>query len=85
MMQMPVRSRRWNLILAILGSVYTVSAVVLLAWLVIEVWNAARLSDRVFQIALVAAAGCSLWFVISAMENLGLRVPKPWYSHRVTR
>ena len=85
MMRLPVRSRRWNLILAVLGSIYAVSAVVLLAWFVIDVWHAGRFSDRVIQIALVLSAACGIWFTISAMENLGFRAPKSWHPHRLTR
>lgn len=85
MMRLPVRSRRWNLILAIVGSIYAVSAVILLAWFVVDVWNAGRFSDRVMQIGLVLAAACGIWFTISAIENLGFRMQKPWYPHRLTR
>lgn len=83
MMRLPVRSRRWNLVLAVLGSIYAVSALVLLAWFVIDVWHAGGIADRVMQLALALSAACGIWFAISAMENLGFRPPKPWHSHRL--
>ena len=82
MMRLPVRSRRWNLALAILGAVYTVSAVVLLAWFVIDVWNAGGVADRLMQIALVAAAIKSFGILRNALENLGVLTQRRWHpSH----
>jgi hypothetical protein len=73
-----VRSRSGNFILAFVGAVYALSAVAVLAWFVVDVWQAAATSDLMVQVALVAAAACGVWFVAIALENLGLR------SHRTT-
>ncbi|MFL6247207.1 MAG: hypothetical protein ACJ74H_14335 [Thermoanaerobaculia bacterium] len=83
MMRLPVRSRRWNLFLAILGSIYAVSATFLLAWYVRDVWNSEGIIDRVFEIALLLSILCGICFAISALANLGLR-ERPWHLHRVT-
>jgi hypothetical protein len=83
MMRLHVRSRRWNLILAILGSIYAVSALVLLVWFAREVWGAEGPVDRLFEIALLISAACGVWFALSAMANLGFRNQKPWHP-RVT-
>jgi hypothetical protein len=85
MMRLPVRSRRWNLVLAVLGSIYTVSAVVLLVWYTREVWNAEGITDRLFQIALLFSAVCGACLALGAANNLGFRGHKPWQAQRVNR
>ena len=85
-MRLPVRSRSGNVVLAVVGSIYAVSALSILIWFVSEVWGAARMSDRVLQFALVAAAACGFWIVTHALRNLGLRQPlRPWQTHKVGR
>lgn len=71
-----VRSRRGNLVLAFVGAVYAVAAIAVLAWLVVDVWHSTGLIDLILQIALVAAAACGVWFVLVAMQNLGVRVQR---------
>ena len=66
-----VRSRRWNLVLCVVGAVYAVVAAVVLSRLVREVWHAPGVFDVVMQVGLVAAAACGVWFVVIALENLG--------------
>jgi len=73
MVRLPVRSRSGNLLLAILGTLYVVGAIVVLAWFVIDAWLAAGLIDLLLQFALVAAGFCGAWFVANAMGNLGWR------------
>lgn len=68
-----VRSRRWNLVLCVVGAVYAVVAAGVLLRLAIEVWNTSAIIDMLMQIALVAAAACGVWFVLIALENLGYR------------
>ena len=65
-----VRSRNGNLILAVLGAVYALSAIAVLLWFVVDVWRAARLIDFLMQMALVASAACGIWFVSIALANL---------------
>jgi hypothetical protein len=85
-MRLPVRSRSGNIVLAVVGSIYAVSALSILVWFVLEVWSAARMSDRVLQFALVAAAACGFWIAAHALENLGLRhEQRPWQTHKVGR
>jgi cell division protein FtsW (lipid II flippase) len=82
-MRLMVRSRRGNLVLASLGFVYTVSATAVLAWFVIDVWRAAVAIDRLMQMALIIAGACGIWFVVTAMENLGLRHHhRQWHVNR---
>lgn len=82
-MRLPVHSRSGNIVFAVLGSVYAVSALSILAWFVVEVWGAARLSDRAVQFALATAAVCGIWIAFHALANLGLRHPqRPWQVHK---
>jgi len=73
MMRLLVRSRNGNVLLAVLGSVYAVSALLVLAWFVIEAWQASGLAELLMQVGLVAAGACSIWFVMNALDNLGWR------------
>ena len=66
-----VRSRRWNVVLCVVGAVYAVVAAGVLSRLVREVWHTSAILDVVIQIALVGAAACGVWFVVIALENLG--------------
>ncbi len=85
-MRLPVRSRSGNIVLAVVGSIYAVSALSILGWFVLEVWSAARFSDRVLQFALVAAAVCGFWIAAHALANLGLRhEQRPWQTHKVNQ
>jgi hypothetical protein len=82
MMRLLVRSRRWNMVLAILGSIYAVSSIMLLGWSVLEVWSAEGITDRIMQIVLLVSALCSIWFVVNSLTNLGLRNQKSWHASR---
>jgi hypothetical protein len=84
-MRLPVRSRSGNIVLAVVGSIYAVSALSILVWFLLEVGSAARLSDRVLQLALAAAAVCGIWIAAHALENLGLRHQRPWQAHKAGR
>jgi hypothetical protein len=80
-----VRSRSGNLILAFVGGVYALSSVAVLAWFVMDVWQAARIADVMLQVALVASAACGVWFVSIALANLRHRAgetSKPASIHR---
>jgi hypothetical protein len=84
-MRLPVRSRSGNVVLAVVGSLYAVSALSMLVWFVLEVWGAANTFDRVLQFALAAAAACGLWIALSALGNLGLRhQQRQWHAHKVS-
>ena len=84
-MRLPVHSRSGNIVLAVIGSVYAVSALSILIRFVLEAWGAARMSDLVLQFALAAAAVCGFWIAAHALANLGLRHQRPWQTHKVGR
>ncbi len=85
MVRLLVRSRSGNLVLAVLGFIYTVSATAVLAWFVIDVWRAAVTVDRLMQFALIAAGACGVWFVVNALENLGFRNHRQWSLPKMNR
>lgn len=68
-----IRSRNGNLILAVVGAIYALSAVAVLAWFVADVWQAAAFADLLLQVALVGATVTGIWFVSNALRNLGER------------
>jgi hypothetical protein len=85
MMRLPVRSRSGNIVLAIMGSIYAISAISILIWFLLQVWGAAHIFDRVMQLALVGAAACGVWIALSALENLGVRpLQRRWRAHKVS-
>jgi len=74
MRRVSVRSRTGNLVLAVVGAVYTVASLAILVWFIADVWQAAGLVDRVLQLALVAAGFCGFWFLRTGLENLGVKI-----------
>ena len=80
-----LRSRSGNVVLAVLGGLYVLGALTVLVALAIEVWNAAGLTDRALLLGLVAAAACGIWFLETALENLGVRIGRGMhFMHRST-
>jgi membrane protein DedA with SNARE-associated domain len=75
MLRFFVRSRRGNLVLAVIGGLYAVAALTVLGWFMIEVWSAADTFDHVLQFVLLGAGACGLWLLVNALENLGRRQP----------
>ena len=73
MLRIRVRSRFGNVALAVLGAVYALSAVVVLIWFLVDVKSAAATLDRLMQIGLLGATLCGVWFILNALENLGVR------------
>ena len=69
-----LRSRSGNVVLAVLGAVYTVAALIALFALVRDVWNATGLSELALQAFLLGAAACGIWFLTSALANLGIHL-----------
>lgn len=83
MARVVVRSRRGNLVLAVLGAIYTLGAIAALVAFAVDVWNAAGIMDHAMQVGLIVAAGCGVWFLLTGLENLGVRVPRglPHFTH----
>lgn len=82
MVRLLVRSRRWNMFLAVLGSIYAVSTVVLLVWFVVDVWGAEAITDRLLQFVLLLSALCSIGMVAVALSNLGWISARSWREER---
>jgi multisubunit Na+/H+ antiporter MnhB subunit len=58
------------------GALYAVGGVVVLIMLAVDVWNSARIIDRILEAMLVMAALCGVWFTSMALQNLGIRPAK---------
>lgn len=82
MVRLPVRSRSGNVVLALLGGIYALSAVVVLALFVRDVWSTLGTTDLILQMALLIAAAGGIWFIVIALENLGLRQAQQRSAHR---
>jgi len=84
MLRIPVQSRKGNLALIVLGTLYSLGALTVLARFIIDVQNAAGSLDRLMQMSLVVSALCGIWFIVSALQNLGIRPPSRGliHSHR---
>ena len=76
-MRMVIRSRSGNVVLAALGVTYAVSALVVLIWFIADSWSAAAMLDRALQLCLAASAVCGVWFIATALDNLGISTP--WF------
>ncbi|HET7437733.1 MAG TPA: hypothetical protein VFN10_23710 [Thermoanaerobaculia bacterium] len=72
-MALLLRSRIGNVILAVVGAIYAVCALVMLCYFVAGTWQAASMTDRLLQAALVFSLICGIWFIDLATRNLGLR------------
>jgi hypothetical protein len=72
-MRIEVRSRTGNAVLGVLGGLYLFSAVALLAYDLMQTWDAASMIDRAMQVLLIISALVSLFFIFTALQNLGLR------------
>ena len=74
MARVVVRSRSGNVVLAVLGAIYTIGAIVALVAFAVDVWNAAAFTDVALQVGLIAAGACGVWFLLLGLENLGVHV-----------
>ena len=81
-MRRGIRSRSGNVVLAVLGVIYAVSALVVLIWFVVDSWAAAAILDRALQLCLAASAACGIWFIVTALQNLGVHGPWDRRHHR---
>lgn len=66
-----IRSRRGNLVLGFLGAIYTLFAVAVFLWYLIDTWAAASLMDRLLQLMILGGLIVAVWFVSIAAANLG--------------
>jgi hypothetical protein len=84
MQRLVVRSRSGNVVLAVLGAVYTLGALGALVAFARDVWNAVALTDLALQVGLLGAAVCGVWFLVNGLENLGVHVAAhmPHFTHR---
>ena len=72
-MRIEVRSRTGNAVLGVLGGLYLFSALALLAYDLVQTWGASGMTDRAVQGALIISALASIFFILTALQNLGLR------------
>jgi hypothetical protein len=72
MARVVVHSRSGNVVLAVVGAIYALSAIAAFIAFAVDVWNAAGLMDRALLIGLVIAAACGVWFLVTGLENLGV-------------
>ena len=86
MLRVRIRSRVGNIVLGTLGVLYVIAGAVLLAWSIVQTWDAASLMDRALQIILIAAIAAGLWFTAMARVNLNERElsPQPARQHRAS-
>jgi hypothetical protein len=64
-------------VLAAIGGLYAISALVIFARFVAEVWSNAATLDRLLQFALLASGAWGIWLLMTALENLGVRSHRP--------
>lgn len=84
-MRMAVRSRTGNAFLGVVGVVYVIAAVTLLAYAVVQTWAAQSLIDYAVQLVLIVAAAVGAFFVAIAVSNLGLHPMNRLSSIRTSR
>ncbi len=68
--QVRIRSRRGNIVLAVLGVAFTVASVALLAYYLATAWDASSLTDRALKLMLLIAAVMGALFVSISRDNL---------------
>jgi hypothetical protein len=81
MLRIAVQSRMGNMALVVIGAIYALGALVVLAWFVVDVQNAAALLDRMMQFGLFVAAMCGVWFIANALRNLGSQPSRKHLPH----
>lgn len=71
-MRMPIRSRGGNVVLAVVGAVYAITALVALSAVIRNAVAARALLDAALQVLLAGCAAAGVWFLLVALENLGV-------------
>ena len=80
-----IDSRRGNLVLAALGTLYVLTAPAVLIWFVVDTWRAATMIDRALQLSLIVSTICGAWFLATALSNLGVDASRMLHPHRDSR
>ena len=70
MLNVPIRSRSGNVVLAIVGAVYALAALVPVILLLREAWRTQALVDKALLLALSVAAAGGIWFITVGLANL---------------
>ena len=81
-MRVEIESRRGNVVIGVVGVLYAVSGVVLLAAHFIQTLGAASLLDRAIQLALLIVIAVSVWFMTIAARGLQIRLRRLSLHHR---
>lgn len=68
-----IRSHLGNIVLGVVGVVYSVAALVLLIYYLVTSWSVASLVDRALQIVLAVTVATGVGFVSIARHNLAAR------------
>ena len=68
---MLIRSRGGNVVLAVLGALYAIAALVGFATLLRNTLVMRALIDAALQVLLLGTAAVGIWFVLVALDNLG--------------
>ncbi|HEU4521925.1 MAG TPA: hypothetical protein VFT12_07980 [Thermoanaerobaculia bacterium] len=74
-MRVEIQSRPGNVIVGLLGVVYSATGLVLFVIHFMQTWGAASLAERAVQMLLIAVIAVSAWFVSIAAHGLKLHVP----------
>jgi hypothetical protein len=72
MARIAIHSRPGNMTLALVGSIVSIAAVVLLALFLFQTWYGASFSERALQLMLPLCAIAGALMVRIAAENLGI-------------
>ena len=75
-MRVEIRSKRGNVAIGVLGTVYAISGFVLLIVHLAQTWGAASLTDRGIQVLLILVIALSIWFIQIAARGLGVHLGK---------
>lgn len=72
MLRIRIASRLGNIVLAVLGGLYSVAAMIVSVLLFIDAGVAMAALDVLLQIALIASIATGVWFIANALQNLGV-------------
>jgi hypothetical protein len=70
-----IRSRRGNLVVAVLGVLYSVTAALLLAAFLVQTWAGVSRADLLMQLITLVSLVSGVWLLRIAARNLGIALP----------